>query len=444
MSWDNKVVWSEGMFLRPQHFQQYDRYVERLVRGRSAGMAPYRWGVSELAVNRSLLETGSFAVTSCRGVLPDGTPFSIPDDCDHPVPLEPSENVRDRVVYLCLPVRQPGGYDFAARSNEDAITRYRTSPFQATDSVVGSETVAELEVGKLDLSYGLHGTETAGYIRVGLARIQEVGADRKIKLDERYIPPCLDCNAASALSGYTTELQGLLHQRVTALAGRVSEGGTKGVAEIADFLFLLTLNRSQPLISHLCNTADLHPESLFQVLISIAGEMATFTEAGKRPPEFPAYDHDNLEATFQPVMTTLRRSLSAVLEQTAIPIPLQERKYGIRVGQIEDRSLLTSASFVLAVRAEAPAEQIRRHFPAQVKIGPVEQIRNLVNAALPGITVRPLPVAPRQIPYHAGVTYFELEQRGQFWKQLAQSGGLAIHLAGDFPKAEMELWAIRG
>jgi type VI secretion system protein ImpJ len=443
MSWDNKVVWSEGMFLRPQHFQQYDRYVERLVRGRSEGIAPYRWGISELAINRSLLETGAFAVTSCRGILPDGTPFSIPEDCDHPVPLEPSENVRDRVVYLCLPVRQPGGYDFAARSNEDAITRYRTSPFQATDAVVGSETVAEIEIGKLDLSYALHGSETAGYVRVGIARIQEVGGDRKIKLDERYIPPCLDCAASPALAGYITELQGLLHQRVTALAGRVSEGGTKGVAEIADFLFLMTLNRNLPLISHLATCADLHPETLYQVLVALAGEMATFTEADKRPPEFPAYNHEDLEGTFQPVMASLRRSLSAVLEQTAIPIPLQERKYGIRVGQIQDRSLLTSASFVLAVRAEAPAEHIRRHFPAQVKIGPVEQIRNLVNAALPGITVRPLPVAPRQIPYHAGVTYFELEQRGQFWKQLAQSGGLAIHLAGDFPKAEMELWAIR-
>lgn len=444
MSWDNKVVWSEGMFLRPQHFQQHDRYVERLVRGRSSGIAPYRWGVSELAVNRALLETGSFAVASCRGILPDGTPFSIPEDCEHPVPLEPSENVRDRVVYLCLPVRQPGGYDFAAKSNEDAITRYRTSPFQATDAVVGSETVAELEIGKLDLSYGLHGSETAGYVRVGLARIQEVGVDRKIKLDERYIPPCLDIAASPALSGYVTELQGLLHQRVTALAGRVSEGGTKGVAEIADFLFLLTLNRNLPLVSHLASCSDLHPETLYRVLASLAGEMATFTESSKRPPEFPAYNHDDLEATFQPVMGALRRSLSAVLEQTAIPIPLQERKYGIRVGQIQDRSLLTSASFVLAVRAEAPAEQIRRHFPQQVKIGPVEQIRNLVNAALPGITLRPLPVAPRQIPYHAGVTYFELEQRGQFWKQLSQSGGLAIHLAGDFPKAEMELWAIRG
>lgn len=34
MSWNNRVVWSEGMFLRPQHFQQHDRYLETLVDGR--------------------------------------------------------------------------------------------------------------------------------------------------------------------------------------------------------------------------------------------------------------------------------------------------------------------------------------------------------------------------------------------------------------------------
>jgi type VI secretion system protein ImpJ len=143
-------------------------------------------------------------------------------------------------------------------------------------------------------------------------------------------------------------------------------------------------------------------------------------------------------------MAELRQSLSAVLEQTAIPIPLQERKYGIRVAPITDRSLLANASFVLAVKAEMPAETLRRNFPNQVKIGPVEQIRELVNVALPGITVRPLPVAPRQIPYHAGVTYFELDRSSTYWKQLSNSGGFAIHVAGDFPRLEMEFWAIRG
>jgi type VI secretion system protein ImpJ len=156
------------------------------------------------------------------------------------------------------------------------------------------------------------------------------------------------------------------------------------------------------------------------------------------------YRHDDLEHSFGPVIADLRQSLSAVLEQTAIPIPLQDRKYGIRVAQVADRSLLGAANFVLAVHAATSAEVLRRHLPNQIKIGPVESIRELVNSALPGIQLVPLPVAPRQIPYHAGATYFELDRSGRMWKQLQQSGGIAFHLAGDFPDMQMELWAIRG
>ena len=31
MSAHNRVVWSEGLFMQPQHFQQQDRYFERYV-----------------------------------------------------------------------------------------------------------------------------------------------------------------------------------------------------------------------------------------------------------------------------------------------------------------------------------------------------------------------------------------------------------------------------
>jgi type VI secretion system protein ImpJ len=91
-----------------------------------------------------------------------------------------------------------------------------------------------------------------------------------------------------------------------------------------------------------------------------------------------------------------------------------------------------------------PAETLRRLFPTQVKIGAVENIRELVNVALPGIAVRPLPVAPRQLPFYAGATYFELDRGSQHWAQMQNSGGFAIHLAGEFPNIRLELWAIRG
>jgi type VI secretion system protein ImpJ len=143
-------------------------------------------------------------------------------------------------------------------------------------------------------------------------------------------------------------------------------------------------------------------------------------------------------------MADLRQSLSMVLEQTAIPIDLQDRKHGVRVAVIADIELQRNASFVLAVNAQMQGEALRARFPTQVKIGPAERLRDLVQLQLPGISLRPLPVAPRQIPFHAGFTYFELETRGnELWKQLETSGGLAMHIAGDFPGLALEFWAIR-
>ena len=87
--------------------------------------------------------------------------------------------------------------------------------------------------------------------------------------------------------------------------------------------------------------------------------------------------------------------------------------------------------------------ELRRRFPAQLKIGPVEKIRDLVTLQLPGIPVRALPVAPRQIPYHADYVYFELDRTSDYWSNLKDSGGFAIHVGGDIHGLDLQLWAIR-
>jgi type VI secretion system protein ImpJ len=133
-----------------------------------------------------------------------------------------------------------------------------------------------------------------------------------------------------------------------------------------------------------------------------------------------------------------------VLEQSAIRIDLHDRKHGVRVAVIPDVELRRNATFVLAAQSQMPSEALRARFPTQVKIGPVERIRDLVNLALPGVVLTPMPVAPRQIPFHTGATYFELETRNSdLWRQLEQSGGVAMHIAGDFPGLELAFWAIR-
>lgn len=441
MSSNNKVIWSQGLFIRPQHLQQQDRYVEGFVEGRCAALRTFPWGFQELRLDHQLLTIGKVAIRSARGVFPDGTPFDIPNDVNPPEPLEISSEIRDVIIHLALPVRRPGSLELAAEERNTA--RYVLHEYEALDTIRRDSVATPLQVGRLNTRLLLQTDRREDFACIGVAHVVEARADRNVVLDESFIPPALSCHAASRLAEFLNELEGLLHHRGVALAGRVSGVG-RGAAEIADFLLLQAVNRWEPLVAHLAKIAILHPEDLYRTLVGIAGEMATFTSAGKRPPEFPEYRHDELRETFAPVLTSIRESLSMVLEQTAIPIPLVEKKYGIRVATIADRSLLTAATFVLAVKADVPTEEIRRRFGRQAKLGPVEQIRDLVNSQLPGIGLTPLPVAPRQIPYHAGRVYFELERSGEHWARLKNSGGFALHVGAEFPGLDLEFWAIRG
>ena len=109
MSENNRIIWSEGLFLRPQHFQQQERHLESWIEGRTGGLRPYAWGFTELEIERDLLAIGKIGLRRARGVFPDGTPFALPENEPLPAPLEVAgTQLRDQVIYLAVPLRKSG------------------------------------------------------------------------------------------------------------------------------------------------------------------------------------------------------------------------------------------------------------------------------------------------------------------------------------------------
>jgi len=442
MSWQSKVVWSEGMLLQPQHLQQHDRFLETRLEARVGVLRPYAWGVARLEFDEQQLALGKLALRALSAVLPDGTPVGAPSEDELPLPLEIAPDARNMTVVLALPARRHGVVEVDDRPGPDNLARHRGADYEAWDSN-GLDSSALMTVGKLRLRLA-PATEVAdAWVTLGVARIVERRADSRVVLDPAFCPPVLDVRAAPALGGFLDEVLGLLHQRGEALAARLAQPAGSAVTDIADFLLLQVLNRSEPLVAHLAAMSGLHPELLYGELVRLAGELATFTRADKRAPPYPVYRHAALDESFAPLMLDLRRSLSAVMDPHAVAIALEERQFGIRVAMLPDQSLLRSATFVLAVQAQMPADAVRSSFPPQVKIGSIETIRDLVNLQLPGIALRPLPVAPRQLPFLAGHTYFELDRDSDYWQQLFHSAGFAMHVAGSFPGLQMQFWAIR-
>jgi type VI secretion system protein ImpJ len=442
MSWKRKVIWAEGMLLQPQHFQQNERYQAFVRDVELHGTSPYAWGFVQLTMDAAALAIGKVGLTQARGIFPDGTTFDMPGNEPLPMAIDIPTTARDVKVLLAIPAQRAGARDSNSEA-EDVLSRFQVSETELSDTNTAGDRSALIQVGCLNVSLILESDVTDAWTVLGMVNVVERRADNQVVLDKDYIPPMLDIQADPILRNYAVELLGLLKQRGDALGGRLSQTGSGGVSEVADFLLLQTVNRNEPLFRHLTQSSVLHPQHFFEYCLGLAGDLATFRDK-RRVAEFDRYVHDDLARSFKPVITDLRMSLSMVMEQSAIQIELHERKMGVRVGILSDGEMRRNATFVLTVSAQLASEAIRARFPSQVKIGPVEKIRDLVNLQLPGVTLVALPVAPRQIPFHTGACYFELDTRASdLWRQLDKSGGLALHVAGDFPGLELALWAIR-
>ena len=434
-----RVIWSEGLFLRPHHFQQQERFFESLLDSRLGPLHGFAYGFKRLVIDQPLLLQGKLALNSAEGLLPDGTPFSLPSDATQLAPMDVAEGVRDEIVYLSGVLRRPG-QKTAVLEEGKRRTRFIGRDTTVSDAVLGFDSEAELKVGVLSLSLNLASTLDGELASMPIARIRE-RKGQVVELDEQFVPPLLDMHAHAKARSWLEELYGLVKQRGDALAARVGAPGTKGVADFADFILLLACNRYQPLLDQFRHTTPLHPLQVFNELLKLAGECATFLPE-RRSPVFERYDHNQLASTFIPVVEAIRRTMAAVLEQTAVQIPLTQVAKGLYGADIADPRLITSGYFVLSASAQVPREALRTTLPTQIKIGPPDKIRDLVMTAVPGIRIEPID-APRQIPFHANFTYFQLDAQSEFWDSVKTSRRLAIYVAGELPGIELQFWAIR-
>ncbi len=443
MSEKNKVVWSEGLFLRPQHLQQQERYFERYVEGRAGNLLRHGWGFLELELDRDLLAIGKLALRRARGVFPDGTPFNMPGDDALPLPLEVPAQARDRIAYLALPVRRDGAVEVSRKADAGKLTRYALREWEARDATRETSERVPLEVAGLQARIVLQDGAFEDLTHIPVAQVREVRSDRSVLLDEGCMPTALDVAACPPLSQFLGELLGMVKQRADVLSAVVTATGRGGAAEFGEFLRLQTMNRYEPLLLHGSRVQPLHPEQLYCLLLELVGELATLDSATRRPPQLPAYRQDSLRETFEPLIQTLRGYLSATQLSKVVAIPIEQRQPGLYVAKVADTSLFDQATFMLAVRADQPAEAVRRNFASMAKIAPVTLLKRYVENITPGIGLQPISVLPPSIPYHAGYVYYELDRGHESWRDLNGAGAFGIFVPEAFPALELEMWAMR-
>jgi len=447
MTWTNKVTWSEGLFLRPQLFQQQERYLENYAHKRSAPLSPFFWGFRHFSIDDESLNLGKLVLARASGIFQDGTPFDIPGDSQSPAPLTLLPEHLEQILYLALPIRTPNSEETTFETASKSMARFGVFDVELRDANSIGQGNKPVQLSRLRLAVIPAKEMTSAWIGLPLAKLTTLHSDGGAELAATLIPPVNRYGASELLNQWVSQIHGIAYQRAESLAQRLSGSAGSGAtqsAEVSDFLLLQILNRYEPVLAHLLKVKETNPEIIYSLLRSLNGELSTYIRTQhRRPNKFPDYDHVRPYDIFKPLVDDTRELLNNLLVRSAQSLEMTEKAFGMYLASVDPVDLQAFSSLVLAVSASVPADQLAQNFVAHTKLAASDRLPELVRMHLPGITLRVLPVPPRQIPFNSGFVYFQVEPQGTHWEHLRKHGGIGLHVATTFPNLRMELWGIR-
>lgn len=444
----NKVVWNEGLFLRPQLFQQQERYFEHFIHQRASILTPYHWGFSALAIDRQALDYGKLMINAARGIFPDGTPFSFPVECSPPKPLTLLPQHCGQQLYIALSLTVPGHDEtLLSSSQETSLARFIAKEHLVHDSNAVHREPRHLLLAQLSLRLLPESELNDTWIGLPCARLKHIESDgRAILFDEEFIPPIIDCRTSSTLISWIHHISGQLKHRAEAFALPLAEQAPSDslALRIEEYLLLQICNRYQAMLDYWLQRPLVHPEVYFCELNALQAELATYLCRQRRPVlEGISYQHKQLAETFRPLIDDISQQLNLLLTKAGECFDFQRQSNGIWVTTDPDLRLEEYQSIIVAVKATVPQQQITQHFIQKSKVSAPRQILDLVRSHLPGVTLQLLNAPPRQLAHCAGTHYFELVKNGRAWQNILDEQAVALHVAGRFTELTLKLWGLR-
>jgi type VI secretion system protein ImpJ len=441
----SRVVWSEGMYLGPHHFQVQSRYFEDSIQFAASALRFEAYGFVGFGWDAEALRNGTLSLLHARGILPDGLAFHMPE-CD---PLPPARNIsdlfpptRDKLtVLLAIPERKANGVNcVAAGSRDSSRTRYVAEPQPLSDETTGRDE-KPIQLGRKNFSLLLDTEAQEGFLGMPVARVMRDGSGHFI-FDPDFIPPSTVISASERLMQILQRLIEILDEKsaaISAPAGSAARSWSEySTRDIAQFWLLHTVNSALAPLRQLYAARHIHPERLFVELLQLGGALCTFA-IDSHPRELPLYDHRNLDLCFGALDHHIRTHLETVVPTNVVSVPLRKMADYLYEGGITDQRCLDRARWVFSIRAPVGEVDLIAKTPQLVKVCSKAFVPKLVERALPGMVPTHLPTPPASISARVDAQYFSVSRSGPCWDHIVQSRLVGVYVPGELPEPELEL-----
>ena len=434
------VHWSEGMFLRPHHFQASDRFWSEVSGLNSRMDHPYGYGVFDVSVSQDAIGNGILELVGLKARLRDGTLVS--NEANHVESIDlnvrlpnSSANNKPITVFLAVPNASEGRAN-VARDGSDPKARYASILREIDDDSTGGNR-QEIKLKHVNARILFSTEDTSGFDTVPIMRLLAMGSEGgKFRIDPTYFPPSLTTKSWGELDALVRELRNFMGSRIKTMSTLIQDKGitlsTQVQGDLEKILLMHVLNESYGELSCLAFASGVHPLVAYTSLCSIVGRCSIFSPTSAIE-EVPRYDHDDLASIFRWASDSIRRLINSVKEDECVQRNFVGAGRGMHVA-LEPEWFGPEWEWYFGVNPiNLGLEECIQLLKGRIdwKLGASDKVEQYMTQSQPGLKLRSVQQLPRGLSNRGKWLFFQIRLDDEPWKQVQLAQTMAMRVRTD-------------
>lgn len=454
-----RIAWHNGMTIDKLHFEQQERFLEELVHVKTTHSLCNFYGIFEVQISDEMLNLGKISVLRIKGIAKDGSIFDAPNNDLLPQAMELQTNISSPIVVLKIPMHSDSIPDISlenvfphskyittnvavASKIHDILNQSTQTPERGQEQFY-SQQETSLALGSLRLTLGLLGDGSPNELEIPIAKIKNIHSNRKIELDDKFIPTLIDVRYNIFLRSFMEKMLFSIKQHKDTLSQIFQNiNQTKNTLDFSTYLSLNVLKKYDIVFSYLLHKDKLHPEFLYEKLMEFQADLLGLSHNFKNEVQFIAYNHDDLTSVFMPLSHQLEILFANVVSPKYIMANIVENGNGFFDCIFENASIVQDSEIFLAISSSLPISTLLEAFTQHSKIHTQSMIKSIVTSQLKGLNLEPMPSIPSALPHLSGYVYFRLDKSDPIFSYFKNQHIISLYITNTITNPDIKLWAL--
>lgn len=437
-----KIVWAEGVVLTQQHFQRWDSVQAATHTAWHGMLTAFPWGVDTVAWSTAGMGNRLLELTELKAVFPDGRliHFRQKDATTVQLVIDDEAIGEQLVIYAAIPdVDSIAGITGYEQPQGDVA--WQADYCEVADAYDDTRK-EEILFARPQLVLLTENELRQGLVVLPVACIRRQG-DGRYDLDETWQPGLIHLKKHTHSHELLKKVQQQLVHRVSQYQEKrrhLGDLSSFSSVELAGFMLQKDLATHLVELTGLLEQSGSHPYAAFMLLSRLIAQLRLYTGSGGGV-DYEYRHHDQINCLHHQT-SEVERLLGELTYEQDVQLRLNRNDQGILVTDEHNIEDFSRSDFYLAITLPGLNQDALDTFPDFCKVAASSGINQLIESALPGLTLRYCKRIPAKIRQKSGCEYFAIEKDGMLWQQAEQDQSLAIFCSGEFIDAEIELLAV--